>query len=51
MSTASDMAKWMSRLLNGGIVNGTKVAENDVILKTWSQANTAEDTNDVQKPK
>ena len=51
MSTANDMAKWMHVLLNGGIINGTKVIDNDVILKTWSQANTVEDTNDIQKPK
>ena len=51
MSTANDMVKWMHVLLNGGIINGTKVIDNDVILKTWSQANTVEDTNDIQKPK
>ena len=50
MSTANDMAKWMHALLSGGIINGTQVIDNDVILKTWSQANTVEDTNDIQKP-
>ena len=47
MSTANDMARWMSMLLNDGNINGTQVVEPEVIRVT-------EDSNiprDVQRPR
>ena len=52
MSTANDMARWMTLLLNKGTFNG--IINPDVILQTWKQSNTNIDSNapnDRQKPK
>ena len=54
MSTANDMARWMSMLLNDGNINGTQVVEPEVIRETMITHTAREDSNiprDVQRPR